>query len=164
MSKKDYQNPQTENSTAQILTVEALRRELQQNENLDKNHHQQFQPEAQYQKGIEQLYRIFSMLRSEAKADLDSSATSFACVEKEIAKCISECLQDVPPYIHDIDSIQSLLKDYKVIQFDSDQNPSVSLHRIHVILQDNYKDSSLCRLFNICITGFMGINTKVIVF
>jgi hypothetical protein len=43
-------------------------------------------------------------------------------------------------------------------------NPSVSLHRVHVILQDNFPDSCLCKLFNLFLDCHPKVQSKTIVF
>jgi hypothetical protein len=112
----------------------------------------------------QQLQRIFAVLPNEAVNYGDDLPTSFARVETEIAKCISGCLTDVPPQKRDIAYVRSLLRDYKVVVPVRDGNPTVSLHRVHVILQDNFPGSCFCNLMNILLAGWMNTTTKVISF
>ena len=117
---------------------------------------------AQYRNTVAELDKIFGMLPFESEERPGDLPTSFVLAEKEIARCISECLQDVSPQRRDIAHIQGLLADYRVLVFLPGKNPSVSLERLHVILQDNFQDSSLCRLMNIFLAGFGDLHTKVV--
>lgn len=117
---------------------------------------------AAFCQAVQQLQRIFDTQRNESAKYPDDLPTSFVDVEREIARCISGCLCDVPSRNRDISHIQSLLRDYKVVGFVPGQTPSVSLERVYLILQDNYAGSSLCGLFNIFLAEFHNVQTKVI--
>lgn len=119
---------------------------------------------AQAEQALGLLQRITALQQSESASYPDDLPTSFVAVERAIAQCISECLPDVPARKRGISHIQALLRDYRVVGFVPCQTPSVSLQRVHSILQDNYADSYLCRLMNILLAGFMQTQTKVITF
>lgn len=164
LQKTDCQNPQKENPIAE-MTVSMVQAHLQQQyETYDTIRNLQPRQSPEYRSSIGQLRRIFEVLQDELKDYQGDLPTSFARVETELAKCISGCLVDVRPQRRDIDYIRSLLRDQQVIVPLRCGKPSVSLHKVHLILQDNYKDSYLCELFNILIAGFMGVETKVINF
>jgi len=119
---------------------------------------------AEYLQAIEQLRRIFDKRRVELVDYRGDLPTSFVCVEKEIVRCIAGCLTDIPAQRCNTSRIQSFVRLYKVVQILPDGSHSVSLHKVHLILQDNYKDSCFCKLLNILLTGFMGSETKTIDF
>jgi len=164
ITKKDCQNHQTETEALGKLPSDSQYREQLLNETGDKNQNQLCTPQAQYQIGILQLNRIFEVLQNESKECRDSLPISSELVEMEIAKCISKCLGDVPEQKRSIAHVQALLRKYKVVVPLRTGNHSVSLHKVHVILQDNYAGSYLCSLMNIMLAGFMGSETKVINF
>ncbi len=118
----------------------------------------------QYLSGIEGLSRIFGVLQSEEAARQDGSTISFAAVEKEIAICIAGCLSDCPVQTRHIGRIRTLLRDYRVVTPLQDGTPTVSLRRLHMILQDNFQGSYLCGLLNIFLAGHNGVTTKVLDF
>jgi hypothetical protein len=95
--------------------------------------------------------------KNETLANPAVSSTSFARVEKEIAKCISECLSDVPSRKRNVHQILQYVVDYRVVRFHHSGTPKVSLHRVHLILQDNFPGSCFCRFCNIMLAGFMGV-------
>jgi hypothetical protein len=134
------------------------------NENPCTSLHRQHLLSAQYSRGISQLCRIFEAMQNEAVDYEGDLPISFVSVEREIAKCISGCLSDFPVQKRDISRIQSLLRDYKVVVPVRGQNPTVSLHKVHLILQDNYKGSSLCKLFNMLLGCSDNVNAKVVIF
>ncbi|MFA6727378.1 MAG: hypothetical protein WCS17_04055 [Prevotella sp.] len=119
---------------------------------------------AEYLQATEQLRKIFEMRQIELISYKGDLPTSFVYVEKEIARCISGCLTDVPEQKRNTSHIQSLVSLYKVVQILPDGSHSVSLHKVHLILQDNYKDSCFCKLLNILLAGFMGSEIKTIDF
>ncbi len=125
---------------------------------------QQDRLSAEYLQATEQLRKIFETRRIELASCKGGLPISFVCVEKEIARCISGCLADISEQKRNISHIQSLVSLYKVVQILPDGSHSVSLHKVHLILQDNYKDSCFCKLLNILLTGFMGSETKTIDF
>lgn len=119
---------------------------------------------AQVEQALGLLQRIAALQRNEVISYPDDLSTSFVAVERKIARCISECLPDVPERKRGISHIQVLLRDYRVVRFVPGQSPSVSLQRVHSILQDNYAGSCLCGLLNILLAGFLQTQTKVITF
>ncbi|WP_443937060.1 hypothetical protein [Pedobacter sp. MW01-1-1] len=139
-------------------------RQQKPHENYGTNLRQQYEQLAQLNQGISQLLRIVEVLPNESTSYPDDLPTSFVAVEMAIAKHIYECLQDVPKRKRDISLLLTFLRLYKVVRFVPGKNPTVSLQQVHLILQDNYKGSSLCSLFNIFLAGFMVTTTKVITF
>lgn len=119
---------------------------------------------AEYLQAVAQLHKIFVTRRIESANYGGDLPTSFVRVEKEIARCISECLADVPVQMRNTSYTQFLVRCYKVVQLLPDGSHSVSLHKVHLILQDNYRDSCFCKLLNILLAGFMGSETKTIEF
>lgn len=161
-SEKDWEKLQMETVQTDDLTIEFLIGLQQPNGTFDMNRNQQLNLSGQYRQAVSQLHRIFATLRNESAEYSDCLPTSFVDVEKELARCISGCLPDVPVEMRSIDQIQSLLRDYKVVRLLPDGTCSTSLHTVHVILQDNYKDSCFCQFLNLLLTGFMNTETKVI--
>lgn len=113
---------------------------------------------------IRQLHRIIAMLPSEGANSEGDLPTSFAYAETQLSKCISECLRDDPAQIVNTDEVLKLIQDCRVFQSLPERKQSVSLERVHGILQDNFPDSSLTLLFNILLAGFYDSQTKVITF
>jgi hypothetical protein len=104
------------------------------------------------------------VLQSELKEYPDDLPTSFVDAETQIAQHICKCLADVPEQRRDISGVQALLRVYKVVRLLPGGNHSVSLERVYSILQDNYIDSSLHKLFYLMLTGVGKAETKVITF
>lgn len=119
---------------------------------------------AEYLQAVKWLHEIFVMRQSESANYADDLPTSFVRVEKEIARCISECLADVPARMRSASYIQSLVRAYRVVQPLPGERHSVSLRKVHLILQDNFEGSCFCKLLNILLAGFMGSETKTIDF
>jgi len=134
------------------------------NEIYDKILCRQFSLSRQFRFGIEELARIFEVLRSEEDSHSDSLFTSSVAVETVLAKYIAECLSDCSAQMRNTSHILSLLRDYRVVIPLQDGSHTVSLRRLHLILQDNFQDSCLCGLLNIFLAGSMGVTTKVIDF
>lgn len=166
LQRTDFQIPNPEMETEQMKKRRAdLQVRLQQlNETACMIPDSQSDLFLEYLSGVHLLKQIFEVLPAESKGYPDDSATSFDDVEKEIARCISVCLRDVPSRKRCIDGIQSLLRGQRVVVPVRGQNPTTSLHRVHVILQDNFPGSCLCKLLNILLAGFMNTQTKVITF
>lgn len=114
--------------------------------------------------GNQQLQRIAEMLLNELAIDQDCLPTSLLDVERELARCISKCLSDVPEQKRSIPRIQALLHDYTVVVPLRGSGQTVSLGRIHLLCQDNYKDSCFCKLLNILLAGYMNCETLTIDF
>lgn len=119
---------------------------------------------AEYLRAVKWLHEIFVMRQSESVNYEGGLPTSFVRVEKEIARCISECLADVPAQMRSASYIRSLVRAYRVVQPLPDERHSVSLRKVHLILQDNFEGSCFCKLLNILLAGFMGSETKTIDF
>lgn len=117
-----------------------------------------------YYSKTQQLHRLFVVppyAKANSEGDLPTSSVG---VEREIAKYISECLPSSHERNSNIDQILTLIEDYKVVQPLGQKNQSVSLERVHSILEDNFQDSSLCKLFDILLKGNEKTATKVITF
>ena len=123
--------------------------------------HRQFQ--ISYSRVV-QFHRLFVEQPYESVNYEDDPPISSAFVEREIAKYISECLVNTPEQTLDIQQIEEMIRDYKVVQPLGQKNHSVSLERVHSILEDNFQDSSLCKLLNILLKGDKNTRTKVVTF
>lgn len=163
-SQTGYQTPQMEKALKHLFSALQPHQQQLPNGTGGRNLNPQFVLSALYPVGIDLLSRIFEVLPGESANYPDDLPTSFVAVENEIARCISGCLRDVPKRKRDISYIQGLLRVYRVVRIVPGQNPTVSLGRVHTILQDNYKDSCFCKLMNILIVGFMNTEPKVITF
>ncbi len=162
--KKDFQTHQMVTPLKEMITGMEARLQRIPNEMNDRNLNQHSEILRQYHSAILELQKIFEVLLLELKDYPDDLPTSFVAVETTIAKCISECLPDVPEQNRNISDIQALLRGYRVVRLVHGKNPSVSLHKVHLLLQDNYEGSFLCGLMNMLLAGFMGTHTKVIDF
>ncbi|HOE05969.1 MAG TPA: hypothetical protein PLZ52_12195 [Bacteroidales bacterium] len=160
-SRSDYR---TETDLMENEILSSLHQQQMQHENCDNCPGQQWYLHMQFAQGIAQLNTIFEVLRSETVNNRGVCSTLAHDVETQLAKCISQCLADSPEQKRDISQILAFLKSYKVVQSLPKRKPSVSLHKVHLILQDNYPDSYLCGLMNILLAGFMNVQTKVITF
>lgn len=123
--------------------------------------HRQFQ--ISYSRVL-QFHRLFVKQPYESVNYEGDPPISSAFVEREIAKYISECLVNTPEQTLDIQQIEEMIRDYKVVQPLGQKNHSVSLERVHSILEDNFQDSSLCKLLNILLKGDKNTRTKVVTF
>ena len=159
-----HQTPQKEIEKKGTVANEAIMLPPLLNEIADTNPNQQSHLLAQHLAGKKALTRIIEMLPNELTKRPDVLPISFVNVEMEIARCISECLLGFPAQKRNISTVLSYVQDYKVVRPVSGQNPSVSLLQIHVILQDNYKGSSLCMLLDIMLGEFKKTTTKTITF
>lgn len=117
----------------------------------------------QHLQGMSQLNAIIEVLRNEQVARSYGSAISFDFVETAIARYISQFLCDFRGKKNGMKSVLKHVKSYRVVQSVAGQTPSVSLHRVHVILQDNYRGSSLCSFFDLFL-GNSAYKSKVITF
>ncbi|MBU2525202.1 MAG: hypothetical protein KKC03_01185 [Bacteroidetes bacterium] len=158
----DYKNPQMETQKKKNRVARDQVHPQKQRETPGTNPCPQGVQSAIDRSALLQLTRLTAMLPNESASYPDDLPTSFACAEKALAECISKCLADVPLQKRSTAYVQSLLRDYRVIVPVRGQNPSVSLQRVHLILQDNYQGSSLCLLFNILLAGWLGLTAKVI--
>jgi hypothetical protein len=161
MTLQEHQSRQMGNYPS-ATKKSALQRPAQQRlQNFDMSRYQQYQTLPEYQEGMNELCRIFEVLRTESRDYQGDLPTSFERVENEIATGISECLADCPEQSRSIAAVQDLLRVYKVVLPLPSGSPSVSLFRIHLILQDNFEGSLLCKLFNILLAKH---NNKCIYF
>lgn len=164
LSKKEIRIPQTG-----ILSMEhqeaGVRERLQSLcESYGKNQSRQSLLCRKYLTGISELSKIFAMLQTEEEARQDGLSTSSPDAVTPAEQCISECLADLLQEICDTSSILSLLRVYGVVTPLPCGKNSVSLSRIHLILQDNFQGSSLCRLFNVMLGCYPGAESKSVVF
>jgi hypothetical protein len=162
--KKDSHNHQKEICKADNVKETAIMQWPQPYETDDKSHDRESLLEEEGHQAAIQLQRILAMKRIELEVRPDDLPTSFSDVEMEIAKCISICLTDVPEQMRNTSYVLSLLKVYKVVVPLQDGNPTVSLHMVHVLLQDNFQGSCLCKLMNILLAEWMNTTSKVITF
>lgn len=157
-----YCSPQRGTLPKERLTTMAQAHLHMLQENFDKNHCPQYSRYQEYRSGISQLSQLFEVLQSEEVAAGDGLSTSFAYVENQIAQCISVCLSDCSSRSRNMRRILSLVRDYRVVRPLRDGSCSVSLLRIHSILQDNYKGSYLCMLFDIFLGCRCGIASRAV--
>jgi hypothetical protein len=162
--KKDFRTRQTEILQTGDSAAEAPAPGLSQSEIRGRNRDLQYRLLGEYRQGVARLHRIFEALHNELTEYPGDLPTSFFLAESEIAKCISGCLQDVREQNECIPDILSLVRGYGVVAPVRAGNPTVSLDRLHLLLQDNFPDSCLCRLLNIFLSEFMNVHAKVISF
>lgn len=157
---RDCRTPRTETLAVEnrVIEVQAHLRMLQ--EMIGKISRPQYPIYREYHSGVSQLLRLFGVLQSEEAVDPDGLPTSFVVAETLIAKCISECLSGCPSRSRGMDKILSLVRDYRVVRPLQDGSCSVSLLRIHSILQDNYKDSYLCKLLDVILGCCRGVASR----
>ncbi len=162
--EKDYQTlgKETKQAESQELNGSPLPTLL--NETVGKNHYLQYLIYQEFYQAIGLLHSITELRQTEYKEYPDDLSTSFVAVETEIAKCISALLPDVPKPKRTISRIRELLRNYRVVVPVQSQNPSVSLDRVHAILEDNFSNSFLNRFFGLFFKGAMNVQTKVITF
>jgi len=160
--EKDYRNRQKESCRVGNLTETEPGQQPLQYEILDKTLCQRSLQEVRAHSASLQLRTILEALPNEESALGDDLPTSFVDVENRVAKCISECLRDVPSQRRGIERVQSLLRSYKVVRPLRGGTQSVSLHRVHVILQDNFPDSWLCFLMNMTMAGWMNTTSMTV--
>lgn len=115
-----------------------------------------------YRSKIQKLNQLFAEPSYAGASFEDDLPTSSDCVEKEIGKYIAECLSSAHEQSHDTGDIQDLIRDYKVVQPLPERNHSVSLQRVHSILEDNFPNSSLYQLLELLVNGKQNIKPKVI--
>lgn len=162
--KKESQIPQTEIPSAENPAAEVRERLQSLSESCGKSRSQQSLLYRKYQTGILELSRIFAMLQTEEEARQAGLSISSPCVVTEAERCISECLANLLQGNCDTSDILSLLRMYKVVTPLPDGKNSVSLFQIHLILQDNFQGSSLCRLFNVMLGCFPGAESKSVIY
>jgi hypothetical protein len=160
----DYHSPRKETYKAGNSAEMAPEHWPFPSETHDTSPYQESRIRVEGRRADQQLQRLLEVLQGELINYEGDLPTSSARVEKEIARCISECLADVDRQRKDIPYVQSLLRVYKVVLPHRDGKPTVSLHKVHVILQDNFPDSCLCKLMNILLADWMNTTTKVITF
>lgn len=141
--------PQTENNKRDTI-VEDCKLHLQElSEMIDESRDLPRLQLLLFRSAILRLLRIFEEQRDGVKGFVDEKSISSAAFEKELAECISGCLPDVPLRKKNISRIQSLVAGGKLVQSLPDETLSVSPFRAHMLFQDNYAGSCLCRLFNL---------------
>lgn len=163
--KTGYRLPRRGNSvTVQGQAAEVRERLRTLYETYDRNHDPQSVLLRRYLLGVARLSLQFEVMQSEEEARLDGLSTSFGCVEREIARCISGCLSGCDAQSRDSAHIQALLEDYKVVTPLRDGSPSVSLGRLYSLIEDNFQGSCLRTLLGIMIAGHMNTTTQVVTF
>ncbi|MFK7059538.1 hypothetical protein V3Q90_05305 [Flavobacterium oreochromis] len=113
---------------------------------------------------IRQLHQQVVRTPNESVNFEDDLSISFVFVENQLSQYISECLQGTPQQNINTQKIASLIRDYRVFQPLAQKKHSVSLERVHSILEDNFQDSSLTKLFDLLLKGSKDTQTKVITF
>lgn len=147
----DYQNQQTENGKSTECCMFPLEHQQLCNENRGTNLHP--------------LSRLFAgldaeseRLRKKAEGRLtvleeyrDGFPTSSPSVAKKAAACIAMLIHGSAATTRNTDRVLSLLQDYRVFVPARGGDSYVSLLQLHVLLQDNYKDSYLLKFLNLTI-------------
>lgn len=160
----DSYNHQKGNEQEDAVEKDLIKPLQQLNEISDTIQNPQCKQSAELYQGIQQLHYLSGVLQNEVTDYPCDLPTFFASAETQIAKCIFECLGDFHEENSSIEKILSLIKDYKVVRLLPEEKHTVSLHKVHLILQDNYPDSSLCSLFNLLLCGINNGTSKVITF
>lgn len=164
MAQKENRIPQMETQSEAEQIAEVQAQLLSLSEIFGKTPYRLFGQYHRCQVGIQGLSRIFGVLQSEEEAGRSVLSTYSAHVEREITKCISECLSSSDGQTKDIRHILSLVKSYRVVRPLPGGKCSVSLLQIHLILQDNYQGSCLCKLLDILMGCFPDVVAKSIQF
>lgn len=118
----------------------------------------------QYRLGTHQLSKIFDMLPVESAKCPDDLTTWHDSVVKELAQYIARFLFDESEQKRRILALTRLINEYKVVQFVHQKNLTISLHRIHVLLQDNFPSSFFCDFLHLALIGRSNIQSKTIAF
>lgn len=164
MEQKENHTPQMETQSEAEQIAEVQAQLLSLSEIFGKTPYRLFGQYHRCRVGIQELSRIFGVLQSEEEAVRGGLSTYSAHVEREIAKCISECLSSSDEQMTDIRHILSLVKSYRVVRPLPGGKCSVSLLQTHLILQDNFQGSCLCKLFDIFLGCFPDVVEKSILF
>lgn len=143
-------------------------KKLQQklNEIYDKSQHLPHYKLASMHLLADRWLRIIATQTSEGVSYADDSPTSCVSVENELANCIFGCLGDSHEQNGGIQDMLNHIQSYKVVRPLEGKNHSVSLTTVEVLLQDNYKDSLLHRLFELLLkdSDCQNRKTKAITF
>ena len=142
--------------------LEAQVRLQQSIESLSKNPDQLCRHSPQYYTGIALLCGQYDMLRSEIAEPAGEQCISLRNAEKEVARYIAECLGCYGQQSDDIEYIQSLVADYRVVVCLPGGKYSLSLDRLCRILEDNYAETSLYRMIRLFTMGSEKYEPKVI--
>jgi hypothetical protein len=145
--------PEMDKSEMEPTSIDLAAHWLLMSEMNDTTHHQQCK-QLDLTLGVTQQWQqILAAHQNESTDYRGARSISFDCVAMGLAKHISQCLADYPLQKRNVPYILSLLRDYKVVGFLPGKNHTVSLHKVHLILQDNYPDSWLCGLMNELLAG-----------
>lgn len=118
----------------------------------------------QVNSSVQQLSRIIAMMQTESTPVRGDLPTSFVPAAMKLAKCISQFLEYENQQNADIQSVLTYLNDYKALTCLPNGKYLLSPHKVHLILQDNFQDSSLTLFFNILFAGWINTETKSILF
>ena len=164
LSKKGTQSPQKEIPSVGLQAKEVRDRLQLLNESFDKSLNSLSPLCRQYATGILQLSKIFAVLQTETEVRQGVLSISLPLAVKEVELYISECLADLLSKKRDTSHIPYYVRIYKVVTPLPGGKCSVSLPRIHLILQDNFQGSSLCSLFDVIRGCYHNVETKVVDF
>lgn len=162
ISKKENHIPQTETLSKECQAEEVRARLQSLSESYGKSRNQQSPLCRQYLTGIAQLSKIFAMLQNEEEAHQDGQPISLPHVSMEVEQYISECLKGLLSGSLGTSQIPSLLRTYGVVTPLPDGKSSVSLFRIHLILQDSFQGSLLCGLFDMMLGCRLDVESKAL--
>lgn len=150
--QKDLDSLQTGSFAMGKKTGSILMPRHRLNETHDKNQNQRPPHLVEYREEIVQWQKKSVMQRNAIQEDQHVLSTSLSVVATEIAKCIAGCLADAPLHKSSVTLLRQLLIDYKAVQSLHDGRTLISLHRVHLILQDNFSNSCLCRFCDIMLS------------
>jgi hypothetical protein len=162
-AEMDLQSGHPTGTPGTALSADEVREQLRQlGEKIGKSPDRQYLQWAPLQSGISQLRGLFEVLQAEEGGHQHEPTISISAVENRIAQCIAGCLAGEHGQSPDTAHILALLADNRVVLPLRDGRVSVSLHRVHVTVQDNFSGSCLCGLLDVLMAGHMGTATKVV--
>jgi hypothetical protein len=152
LPEKDLETPQKGIDLTDNQTKNKPKHLHKRSETLYMSRNQRFPHLEEYRKEILQWQMKSVMQKNEDEEGLHVSATSFDSVVMEISKCIEGCLSDSTSHNHSATYLRQLLIDYKAVQSLHSGKTLISLHKVHLILQDNFSDSWFCKFLNIMLS------------
>lgn len=106
-----------------------------------------------YNSLIGQLHALLATLQNETTPIQDTPAIASTDVEMDLTRHILKCLKGDGLQISSILPVLKHLHDYKVLADLPHQKKSISPQKVHLILQDNFPNSSLTNFMNILFSG-----------
>lgn len=144
----DYRNSQKETAKRGYTKSDSLDLQLIHDGTCEMNHDQQSSKGLEGHRLNSLILHIAEVRQNEVKGFQGDLPTSLQGVEMDLAQCISQCLHDLPLQKRNTSVVLNLLRQYKVLIPLSDQKRmSISLAKLEILIQDNYRDSFLGELF-----------------